>query len=102
MTKKILDIKTYIVANRSNYILAGESLKKEIVQELSNNNEVVLNFEGYDEVGVTRFLNTAVGELYKTYDSKKLNKSLSVRNISHNSLRDLKDVIEIAKKRFEK
>ncbi|MGL4769265.1 MAG: STAS-like domain-containing protein [Mycoplasmoidaceae bacterium] len=96
----IIKITDYIKERDSDWEKAGKDLKRDIKNSLDKGDVVELDFLGYDAVGVTKFLNIGIGELYKEYTPKVLNGKLKVTKISETALDDLKDVIEIAKKRF--
>lgn len=50
----------------------------------------------------TAFLNNAIGKLYNIYDKEKLNKYISMKNISKSDLNLMKKVIDRAKIKFSK
>lgn len=101
MNKEGIKVVSYLIKHKSDYVSAGEELNRKLRNNINTGVITELDFSEYDDLGVTKFLNKGIGELYKDYNSNELSKKLKVKNISSTALTDLKDVIEVAKKRFE-
>lgn len=78
----------------------GEKLYQQIDKLLTQNIDVILDFEKIDFL-ITVFLNAAIGQLYKKYTSEDLNNHVNLINIKSEHREHFKDVIEFAKKFFK-
>lgn len=79
----------------------GDIIFKIIQSKIDSKEQVVVDFSGID-IMTTAFLNNAIGKLYNLYEKDKLNKYISMRNISKSDLNLIKKVIERAKIKFNK
>jgi len=77
----------------------GQIVYEIILSELKNGNKVTVDFSG---VGIfaSSFFNTAIGQLYKDFDSKDLNTMLIVTQLTDDGKIVLKRVIENSKKYY--
>lgn len=74
----------------------GESIYKLIVDALSKEDDVLLNFEGITFL-TTAFLNVVIGALYKDYTSEQLQLKLHIENINAETAARIKKVTDNAK-----
>lgn len=74
----------------------GHSVHKAIFDELSQNNSVILSFEGVNRT-TTAFLNVAVGQLYGEFDEKTIREHMAIENAEAKHLQQLKRVVDGAK-----
>lgn len=77
----------------------GDIIYSLIEHSLKNNTAIILDFSDIDIV-TAAFLNNAIGKLYKTFEKDKLNKLISITNVSNSDLSLIKKVIERAKLTF--
>jgi len=77
----------------------GDILYKNIIEAFRQKKQVELDFYGI-EIITTAFLNAAIGQLYNSYKSEELNKSIKLINISDEDILLLKKVIQRAKEYF--
>lgn len=74
----------------------GQKIFERIKSAFDDNKKVILSFQNI-EVITTAFLNTAVGQLYKHYLEKKIDRELEVVDISESGRVSLNRVKETAK-----
>ena len=74
----------------------GEPIYELIVDALSQNEEVTLNFESITFL-TTAFLNVVIGALYKDYTSEQLQANLHIENINEETATRIKKVTDNAK-----
>ncbi len=74
----------------------GQKVFDNISEALKNNEIVVLDFSGISLI-ISAFMNAAIGQLYRDYDSNFLNNKLKIEGLSPDDLTLLKRVNERAK-----
>ena len=79
----------------------GDIIFDLIKEKIDMEEKIIIDFSNID-IMTTAFLNNAVGKLYNIYDKEKLNKYISMKNISKSDLNLVKKVIERAKIKFSK
>ncbi|MDY4251678.1 STAS-like domain-containing protein [Clostridium sp.] len=79
----------------------GDIIFDLIKEKIDKEEKIIIDFSNID-IMTTAFLNNAVGKLYNIYDKEKLNKYISMKNISKSDLNLVKKVIERAKIKFSK
>ena len=79
----------------------GDSIFNLIKEKVKKKKKIVIDFSNID-IMTTAFLNNAIGKLYNIYDKEKLNKYISMKNISKSDLNLMKKVIDRAKIKFSK
>lgn len=77
----------------------GDKVFKKLQVQLAQEKVVELSFENI-ELLTTSFLNSAIGQLYKHFNSDFLNSHLKVSHLAKDDLRLLRKVIERAKSYF--
>lgn len=105
----IIKINVYSEVGNSFCVAAedGEQIFKKISQAIKEERKVVISFLNV-EILTSAFLNSAIGQLYGSFDEKLLKNSLEVDNIDDDDKLLLKRVVETAKAyykdtdRFEK
>lgn len=74
----------------------GEPIYNLIIEALSNEEEVTLDFEGITFL-TTAFLNVVIGALYKDYNSEQLQSKLHIEHITEETAARIKKVTTNAK-----
>ncbi len=74
----------------------GEQVFKKISEAIKNGKKVVISFLNV-EIVTSAFLNSAIGQLYGSFDEKLLKNSLDVEDIDDDDKLLLKRVVETAK-----
>ena len=77
----------------------GDIIYSLIENYLTSDESISLNFDKIDII-TTAFLNNAIGKLYKNFEKDKLNRLITMKNISNSDLALVKKVIERAKITF--
>jgi anti-anti-sigma regulatory factor len=96
----IIKINDYITLNQGITSEEGEPIYKMIVESLSKNEDVTLDFENVTFL-TTAFLNVVIGALYKDYTSEQLQTKLHVMNINDETAMRIKKVTTNAKSFYE-
>lgn len=91
-----IKINDYITLNQGITSEEGEPIYKLIVDSLSKEEDVTLDFEDVTFL-TTAFLNVVIGALYKDYTSEQLQSKLHVQNINDETAARIKKVTTNAK-----
>lgn len=89
------------VGRRALTLDEGDSINRVIVPLLKNQERVVMDFSGVEEVA-TAFLNTAVGRLYEDFSSDDLSTNLAIENLNVGGQRSLEKVLTYARRYYSK
>lgn len=92
----IIKINNYITLNQGITSEEGEPIYKMIVEKLSKDEDVTLDFEEVTFL-TTAFLNVVIGALYKDYTSEQLQAKLHIENINEETVARIKKVTDNAK-----
>lgn len=93
IVKDIISIDTAVSTDN------GDAVYRKIVKVLNDGHEVILDFKGISMM-TTAFLNATIGQLYSSYTSEQLNKSLKLLNVADDDKILFKKVIDRAKQYF--
>lgn len=93
---KIIKINDYVTLNQGITSEEGEPIYNMIIEALSKDEVVTLDFEGITFL-TTAFLNVVIGALYKDYNSEQLQSKLHIENISEETAARIKKVTTNAK-----
>jgi len=74
----------------------GQKIYEQLKKALETGHRVILSFQNVEMV-TSAFLNTAVGQLYRDFDEKKIKDSLAVEDMLPPDIILLKRVVETAK-----
>ena len=91
-----IKIDNYVTLHQGITSEEGEPIYALIVDALSKNEEVILNFEDITFL-TTAFLNVIIGALYKDYTSEQLQAKLHIENINAETATRIKKVTDNAK-----
>lgn len=91
-----IKINDFITLNQGITSEEGEPIYKRIVDSLSKNEDVTLDFEEVSFL-TTAFLNVVIGFLYKDYTSEFLQSKLHVEHITDETAARIKKVTDNAK-----
>ncbi len=95
-----IKINDHITLNQGITSEEGEPIYKIIVDSLSRNEDVTLDFKDVTFL-TTAFLNVVIGTLYKDYTSEQLQQKLHVQNINDETVARIKKVTTNAKAFYE-
>jgi len=95
-----IKINDYITLNQGITSEEGEPIYKMIVESLSKEEDVTLDFKDVTFL-TTAFLNVVIGTLYKDYTSEQLQLKLHVLNINDETAARIKKVTTNAKSFYE-
>lgn len=91
-----IKIDDYITMNQGITSEEGEPIYKMILDKLSKDEDVTLDFENVTFL-TTAFLNVVIGTLYKDYTSEQLQSKLHVQNVNDETVARIKKVTTNAK-----
>lgn len=91
-----IKINDYITLNQGITSEEGEPIYNMIVDKLSKDEDVTLDFEEVTFL-TTAFLNVVIGALYKDYTSEQLQAKLHIENINGETVARIKKVTDNAK-----
>jgi uncharacterized protein YaiI (UPF0178 family) len=94
MTTILID--KYVTLHQGITSEEGEPIYKLIIEALSKDEDVVLDFEGILFL-TTAFLNVMIGALYKDYTSEQLQEKLHISHINEDTAARIKKVTDNAK-----
>ncbi len=78
----------------------GQPVYDKLIASLQEGQKIVLDFKGV-EILTTAFLNVAIGNLYKDYNSERLRELLSFENLDDATARRIKKVTDNAKEFYK-
>ncbi len=93
---KTIKIDGYVSLHQGITSEEGEPIFKLIIEALSKDEEVTLDFDGITFL-TTAFLNVVIGALYKDYNSEQLQSKLHIENITEETAARIKKVTTNAK-----
>lgn len=91
-----IKIDNYVTLHQGITSEEGEPIYTLIIDALSKNEDVTLNFEDITFL-TTAFLNVVIGALYKDYTSEQLQSKLHIENINDETVARIKKVTDNAK-----
>ncbi|MDO4310922.1 MAG: STAS-like domain-containing protein [Prevotella sp.] len=91
-----IKIDDFVTLNQGITSEEGQPIYQKIVDGLSRNEDVTLDFEGMTFL-TTAFLNVAIGTLYRDYTSEQLQTRLNIVNANDETIARIKKVTDNAK-----
>lgn len=91
-----IKIDDFVTLNQGITSEEGQPIYQKIVDGLSRNEDVTLDFEGMTFL-TTAFLNVAIGTLYRDYTSEQLQTRLYIVNANDETIARIKKVTDNAK-----
>ena len=91
-----LKINEHITLNKGVTPDEGEIIFQILSEQFSQGNKVILDFTGV-EMMTTAFLNVAIGNLYKTYNSDQLKEMMEFNGLTESIAMKIKQVTDAAK-----
>ncbi len=91
-----IKIDDFVTLNQGITSEEGQPIYQKIVDGLSHNEDVTLDFEGMTFL-TTAFLNVAIGTLYRDYTSEQLQTRLYIVNANDETIARIKKVTDNAK-----